>query len=63
MMQTVQRMIKTYVDGCENWLLPAKVSFTAIPNAFTDMTETPPTVEQIDRYIRGFFFPYFGAIR
>jgi hypothetical protein len=48
-MQTVVSMINTYVEGCENWLLPAKVSLTAIPNALTDMTETDPTVEQIDK--------------
>jgi hypothetical protein len=30
-------------------LLPASVNFTAIPKALTDMTETDPTVEQIDK--------------
>ena len=62
-MQTVVRIMKTYVDGCVNWLLPAKVNLTAIPKALTDMTETDPTVEQIERYMRGFFFPYRGATR
>ena len=57
MMQTAVTMIKTYVEGCVNWLLPAKVNLTAIPIAFTDITDTDPTVEQIDRKIRGFFFP------
>lgn len=60
-MQTPVKIMKTYVDACVNWLLPAKVNFTAIPNALTDITDTDPTVEQIDRYMRGFFFPYFGA--
>lgn len=36
------------------------VNFRAIPNAFTDITDTAPTVEQIDMYTSGFFFPYFG---
>lgn len=48
-MQTAVRIMKTYVEGCVNWLFPAKVSFRAMPKAFTDMTETEPTVEQIDR--------------
>lgn len=47
-MQTPVRMMKTYVEGCENWLLPAKVNFSAMPKAFTDMTDTDPTVEQIE---------------
>lgn len=54
-------MVKAYVDGCVNWLFPAKVNFSAIPNAFTAMIETDPTVEQIDIYISGFFFPGCGA--
>ncbi len=36
------------------------VSFRAIPNALTDMTDTEPTVEQIEIYIKGFRFPYVG---
>lgn len=44
-----------------NWLLPASDNFSAIPNALTDMTETEPTVEQIEMYISGFRLPYFGA--
>ena len=47
-MHTATTMIKTYVEGCVNWLLPAKVNFKAIPNAFTDITDTAPTVEQIE---------------
>lgn len=47
-MQAVVKMMKTYVEGCINWLLPARVNFKAIPNAFTDITETEPTVEQIE---------------
>lgn len=34
-----------------------------MPKALMDMTEMEPTVEQIDRYISGFFLPYLGAIR
>lgn len=48
-MQSAVRIIKTYVDACVNWLFPANVSFSAMPKAFTDMTETEPTVEQIER--------------
>jgi hypothetical protein len=48
-MQTVVKMIKTYVEGCVNWLFPPNVNFTAIPNALTDITDTDPTVEQIER--------------
>jgi hypothetical protein len=48
-MHTTVRMMKTYVEGCVNWLLPAKVNLTAMPMAFTDMTDTDPTVEQIER--------------
>jgi hypothetical protein len=46
-----------------NWLLPPKVSLRAIPKALTDMTDTEPTVEQIEMKISGFFFPYMGATR
>jgi hypothetical protein len=56
-------MMKTYVEGWVNWLLPARVNLTAIPKALTDMTETDPTVEHMDKNIRGFFLPYFGATR
>jgi hypothetical protein len=56
-------MMNTYVEGCVNWLLPAKVNLTAIPIALTDMTDTDPTVEQIERKMRGFFFPCTGATR
>lgn len=62
-MQTVVKMMNTYVEGCVNWLLPAKVNFTAMPIALIDMTDTDPTVEQIEMKIRGFFFPYIGATR
>lgn len=48
-MQTVVKIMKTYVEAWLNWLCPAKVSFTAMPKALTDMTETDPTVEQIER--------------
>lgn len=34
-----------------------------MPNAFTDITETEPTVEQIEMKTRGFFFPWTGATR
>lgn len=60
-MATAVTIMKTYVEGNLNWLLPFKVSLRAIPNALIDMTETDPTVEQMDKYIRGFFLPYFGA--
>jgi len=36
------------------------VSFKAMPNALTDITDTEPTVEQIEIYIKGFLFPYVG---
>lgn len=62
-MQTTVKMMKTYVEGCENWLLPSKVNLTAIPIALTAMTEMDPTVEQMDRKTKGFFFPYNGATR
>lgn len=48
-MQTAVTIMKTYVEGCENWLFPAKVSLRAMPNALTDMTDTEPTREQIPR--------------
>ena len=48
-MQTTTTIANTYVEGCVNWFWPAKVSFTAIPNPLIDMTETDPTVEQMDR--------------
>lgn len=50
-------MINTYVEACVNWLLPPMVNFKAIPNALIDITETEPTVEHIERYIKGFFLP------
>lgn len=40
--------MKTYVEGCVNWLFPPSVSFKAIPKALIDMTETEPTLEQIE---------------
>lgn len=39
------------------------MSFRAIPKPLIDMTETDPTVEQMEMYMRGFFFPYTGATR
>lgn len=48
-MQNAVRIMNMYVEAWVNWLFPAKVSFSAIPKAFTDMTETEPTVEQIER--------------
>jgi hypothetical protein len=62
-MQKPVTIKKTYVDACVNWLLPLNVSFRAIPKALTDMTETEPTVEQIEIKIKGFFFPCIGATR
>ena len=62
-MHTQVTMIKTYVEGCVNWFLPPRVNLTAIPNAFTDITDTEPTVEQIEIYTNGFFFPCVGATR
>lgn len=53
--------MKTYVDGCVNWLLPPMVNFTAMPNALIAMIEIDPTVLQIEMYINGFDFPYLGA--
>jgi hypothetical protein len=50
-------MMKTYVDAWVNWFLPPKVSFNAMPNALTDMTDTEPTVEHIEMYTSGFFLP------
>lgn len=47
-MHTVVKIMKTYVEGCVNWFFPAKVSFTAMPKALMDMTETEPTVEQME---------------
>lgn len=47
-MQKPVTIAKTYVDACTNWLFPPRVNFTAMPNALTDMTETEPTVEQIE---------------
>jgi hypothetical protein len=32
-----------------------------MPIALTDMTDTDPTVEQIERKMSGFFLPYNGA--
>lgn len=61
-MQTATRIMKTYVEACVNWFLPPKVSFTAIPNALTDITDTEPTVEHMDMYMSGFFLPYIGPI-
>jgi len=61
-MQTMVTIAKAYVEGCVNWLCPFSVSFKAIPNAFTDITDTEPTVEHMEIKIRGLFFPYFGAI-
>lgn len=40
---------KVYVDGCINWFSPENVSFSAIPNAFVDMTDIDPTAEHIKR--------------
>jgi hypothetical protein len=31
-----------------------------MPKALTAMMETEPTVEQIERYMRGFLRPYLG---
>lgn len=56
-MQTTVTIINTYVEACVNWLFPPNVNFTAMPKALTDMTEIEPTVEQMERKIRGFFFP------
>ena len=47
-MQTTVKMMNTYVEGWVNWLLPAKVNLTAMPIALIDMTDTDPTVEQIE---------------
>ena len=47
-MQTTVTIMKAYVDGYVNWFSPANVNFRAMPKALTDMTETEPTVEQID---------------
>jgi hypothetical protein len=47
-MHTITTIANAYVEGCENWLFPANVSLRAIPNALTAMTDTDPTVEQID---------------
>lgn len=47
-MQDMVTMPKTYVLGCENWLLPARVSLTATPKPLMDMTETEPTTEQME---------------
>jgi hypothetical protein len=41
-------IMNMYVDGWVNWLFPPKLNLSAIPNALTDMTDTDPTVEQID---------------
>jgi hypothetical protein len=51
------------VEAWVNWLLPPNVNFNAMPNALTDMTETDPTVEQIEIKMSGFFFPCTGATR
>ena len=48
-MQTAVTMMNTYVEGCVNWFLPANVNLTAIPIALTDMTDTDPAVEQMER--------------
>jgi hypothetical protein len=62
-MQTAVKMMNTYVEGWVNWLLPANVNLTAMPIALIDMTDTDPTVEQIEMKMRGFFFPCIGATR
>ena len=54
-------MANVYVEGLLNWLCPPRVNLSAMPNALTDMTETDPTVEQIEMNTKGFFFPCFGA--
>ena len=48
-MATTVTMMKTYVEGYVNWLLPLRVSFRAIPKALIAMTDTDPTVEHIER--------------
>ncbi|CAG8830407.1 7303_t:CDS:1, partial [Gigaspora rosea] len=35
----------------------------AIPNPLQDITDIDPTKEQIDKYTKGFFFPYIGTTR
>jgi len=62
-MQRADMIINTYVDGWVNWLLPAKVSFSAMPNPLQDITDIDPTNEQIERYTKGSFLPYFGTMR
>ena len=61
-MQQTVTMAKAYVDGWVSWLFPFRVNFKAIPKALADITDTDPTVEQIEMNIKGFFFPCFGAI-
>jgi hypothetical protein len=61
-MQTTVIVVKTYVDGWVNWLLPAKVSFKAIPKALIAMMEMEPTSEHIETKTSGFFLPCTGAI-
>ena len=47
-MQTTTTMAKAYVDGCVNWFFPLIVNLSAIPKALIDITDTDPTVEQIE---------------
>jgi hypothetical protein len=61
-MQTTTTIRNMYVEGWENWLCPANVSFKAIPKALMAMMDTLPTVLHIEMYISGFFLPYRGAI-
>lgn len=61
-MQQTVTIAKAYVEGCVSWFFPFNVNFRAIPKALTDMTDTDPTVEQIEMKMRGFLFPCFGAI-
>lgn len=49
------------MDGWLNWLFPATVSLTAIPKAFTAMTDSDPIKEHIERYTIGFVLPYLGT--
>ena len=50
-----------YVEGWLNWLLPATVNLTAIPNALTAITESDPTKEHTERYTIGLVFPHLGT--
>lgn len=48
-MQPTTTARKRYVVKCVSWLLPAKVSLSAMPKPLMAMTETEPTKEQIER--------------